>query len=142
MKRQTAKKVECKRRKMSNERMTAEECAKTARADGAVRDARGKFAPGNHAGKRFGEGQPTDRGGRPPETFRSIALRLAEQIPEGYGITAREMAVKAQYTKAITHGDTRAFVALVELCEGKNVNVNVNDGVTRIEYVNDWRERR
>lgn len=40
------------------------------------RNEKGRFQPGNKLGKRFGDGQPVDHGGRPPMTVRGMAREI------------------------------------------------------------------
>jgi malate synthase len=82
----------------------------------AVRDQRGKFAHGNHLGKRFGDGQPTDLGGRPAVTVRSVARQMGmEQVRlNGKEVVTKLHDIVSMVLEKAQQGDLRAAKQFVE----------------------------
>jgi hypothetical protein len=132
-----------KKRKANGGKTAAKPATKKAASD--VRQAGGRFGAGNHMGKRFGEGQPTDLGGRPPGPSLNESLRKAwERKVQGrlavdvFAEKVITMALDGEGADALKAGQfaaDRAFGVPQQ-------SVKVDDGVARIQYLNDWRSQR
>lgn len=108
----------------------------------AGRDAKGHFVHGNKVGKRFGEGQPTDRGGRPEGPTLSEALRRAWMKLDKGGRSQVELFAENVVDQAV-QGDLKAGQFAADRAFGPLetvAQVNVRNADKQVEYVNDWRK--
>jgi hypothetical protein len=96
-------------------------------------------------GRKFGQGQPVDHGGRPEGPSLNDALRRAwarkvqgQLAVDVFADKVVDMALNGEGADALKAGQfaaDRAFGLPQQ-------NVKVDDGVTRFEYLNDWRAKQ
>ena len=141
MKARAAKKADCRRQKKPVARKAApsENEGKT-----RVRGEKGRFVAGQAppCGRKFGQGQPVDHGGRPKTSVREMAHEIAGEyvkLNDGSKVQVWRLVTKSVAKKAMG-GDVRAAEVFAKWLGEDNASGDMVPGDIGVDFV-DYRPR-